>query len=109
RALLAALASGVDAFPALGELLLPAGLLGVFYAGMLATVMSTVDAYLFNAGITVSRDLLARAGHSAAATIAGEGIGLVAGAGLAAGIALASQSVVSLWYDFGSVGTSVLL
>ena len=109
HALLPNLPSGVDAYPALGELLLPAGLLGVFYAGMLATVMSTVDAYLFNAGITVSRDLLARAGYSAAATIAGERIGLVAGAGLAAGIALASQSVVNLWYDFGSVGTSVLL
>src|SRR6185436_10043096 len=87
RALLPNLSSGVDAFPALGELLLPAGLLGVFYAGMLATVMSTVDAYLFNAGITVSRDLLGRAGHAAARTITGERIGLLAGAALAVGIA----------------------
>ena len=109
RALLPDLPSGVDAFPALGELLLPAGLLGVFYAGMLATVMSTVDAFLFNAGITLSRDLLARAGRSAAATIAGERIGLVAGAVLATLFALASSSVVNLWYDFGTVGTSVLL
>jgi SSS family solute:Na+ symporter len=109
HALLPNLPTGVDAYPALGELLLPAGLLGVFYAGMLATVMSTVDAYLFNAGITVSRDMIARLGRSAAATINGERVGMVAGAVLAAGIALGSTSVINLWYDFGSVGTSVLL
>jgi len=109
HALLPSLATGVDAYPALGELLLPAGLLGVFYAGMIATVMSTVDAYLFNAGITLSRDLLGRAGAAAAGTLRGERFGLIGGAVLAAGVALCSESVVNLWYGFGSVGTSVLL
>jgi SSS family solute:Na+ symporter len=109
HALLPDLASGVDAYPALAELVLPVGLLGVFYCGMLATVMSTVDAYLFNAGITLSRDLLARLGATAAATLAGERLGLVAGAALAAMVALSSESVVNLWYGFGSVGTAVLL
>jgi SSS family solute:Na+ symporter len=109
HALLPNLSTGVDAYPALGELLLPAGLLGVFYAGMIATVMSTVDAYLFNAGITLSRDLLGRLGSAAAGTIAGERVGLVGGAVIASGIALMSESVVNLWYGFGSVGTAVLL
>jgi len=109
HALLPKLSTGVDAYPALAELLLPAGLLGAFYAGMIATVMSTVDAYLFNAGITLSRDLLGRAGSAAATSIRGERIGLVGGTVLAAGIALMSDSVVNLWYAFGSVGTAVLL
>lgn len=109
HALLPGLATGVDAYPALGELLLPAGLLGVFYAGMIATVMSTVDAFLFNAGITLARDLLGRAGHKAAQTVRGERFGLIGGAVLAAAIALSSESVVNLWYGFGSVGTAVLL
>ncbi len=109
HAMLPQLESGVDAYPALGEMLLPAGLLGVFYAGMIATVMSTVDAFLFNAGIALSRDLLGRAGRVAAATIRGERIGLIFGAVLAAAVALSSQSVVNLWYGFGSVGTAVLL
>jgi SSS family solute:Na+ symporter len=109
HALLPDLASGVDAYPALAELLLPAGLLGVFYCGMLATVMSTVDAYLFNAGITLSRDLLGRAGNAAAATIRGERWGLFGGAAVASAVALMSESVVNLWYGFGSVGTAVLL
>jgi SSS family solute:Na+ symporter len=109
HALLPSLSTGVDAYPALGELLLPVGLLGIFYAGMIATVMSTVDAYLFNAGITLSRDLLGRAGATAAATLSGERWGLIGGAGLAAAVALSSSSVVNLWYGFGSVGTAILL
>jgi SSS family solute:Na+ symporter len=109
HALLPNLATGVDAYPALGELLLPAGLLGVFYAGMIATVMSTVDAYLFNAGITLSRDLLGRLGGAAAGTIRGERFGLIGGAVIASVVALMSNSVVNLWYGFGSVGTAVLL
>lgn len=109
HALLPDLSTGVDAYPALAELLLPAGLLGVFYAGMIATVMSTVDAFLFNAGITLSRDLLGRVGSAAARTIRGERLGLVVGSAIAAVVALLSESVVNLWYGFGSVGTAVLL
>jgi len=109
HALLPDLSTGVDAYPALAELLLPAGLLGVFYCGMIATVMSTVDAYLFNAGITLSRDLLGRVGSAAASTIRGERLGLIGGAAIASAIALMSESVVNLWYGFGSVGTAVLL
>jgi SSS family solute:Na+ symporter len=109
HALLPDLSTGVDAYPALAELLLPVGLLGVFYCGMIATVMSTVDAYLFNAGITLSRDLLGRAGAAAASTIRGERIGLIGGAAIASAVALMSDSVVNLWYGFGSVGTAVLL
>jgi SSS family solute:Na+ symporter len=109
HALLPKLSTGLYAYPALGELLLPAGLLGVFYAGMIATVMSTVDAFLFNAGITLSRDLLGRVGNGAAGTIRGERFGLIGGAAIAAAVALMSESVVNLWYGFGSVGTAVLL
>jgi SSS family solute:Na+ symporter len=109
HALLPNLSTGVDAYPALGELLLPAGLLGVFYAGMIATVMSTVDAFLFNAGITLSRDLLGRLGGATAGTIRGERYGLLGGAMIASVVALMSSSVVNLWYGFGSVGTAVLL
>ena len=109
HALLPRLKTGIDAYPALAELLLPAGLLGVFYAGMIATVMSTVDAFLFNAGITLSRDLIARVGSAAAWTIRGERWGLIGGSVIAAAVALMSTSVVNLWYGFGSVGTAVLL
>lgn len=109
RALLPGLPSGADAFPALGEALLPAGLVGLFYAGMLATVLSTVDAFLFNAGITMSRDLVGRLVAGGTTTTARERAGLVLGTALAVAVALSSSSVVNLWYGFGSVGTVVLL
>jgi SSS family solute:Na+ symporter len=109
RALLPDLPSGVDAFPALGELLLPAGLLGVFYAGLLATILSTVDSYLFVGGVTVGRDLVGRILGDAFRTNRVNRIGLLAATAIATGVALGSESVVSLWYGFGSVGTAVLL
>ena len=37
--------------------LLPAGLKGFFLAGILATILSTLDSYLFLAGATISHDL----------------------------------------------------
>ena len=109
RALLPALPSGVDAFPALAEALLPVGLLGLFYAAMMATVLSTVDSFLFVGGVTVGRDLAWRLSRGRLDQIRWTRAGLVVSAVAATGVALASESVVALWYGFGSVGTAVLL
>ncbi|MCC6731303.1 MAG: sodium:solute symporter family protein [Chthonomonadales bacterium] len=48
------------AYPALAERFLPAGVKGLFYVAMLATVMSTVASYTFLAAMTVGRDLVWR-------------------------------------------------
>ena len=109
RALLPGLPSGVDAFPALGELLLPAALLGVFYAGMIATIMSTVDSFLFVGGVTLGRDLVWRLCGGKADQLFWTRAGLVVVTAVSAGIAMASESVVALWYGFYSVGTATLL
>lgn len=109
RAILPDLPSAVDAYPALAERLLPAGLLGLFYAGMLATVMSTVDAFLFVGGITFGRDLAWRLSGGRADQVRWTRIGLLVAAVLATVVAVGSESVVALWYGFGSVGTAVLL
>ncbi len=109
RALIPGLPSGVDAFPALGEKLLPAVLLGVFFAGMIATIMSTVDSFLFVGGVTLGRDLVWRLSGGKADLLFWTRAGLVAATAASAGIALASQSVVALWYGFYSVGTATLL
>ncbi|MBZ5637648.1 MAG: sodium:solute symporter family protein, partial [Acidobacteriia bacterium] len=109
RALLPGLPSGVDAFPALGERLLPAVLLGVFYAGMVATVMATVDSFLLVGGVTLGRDLVWRLSGGKADQIFWTRAGLCVATAASAGIALASRSVVALWYGFYSVGTATLL
>ena len=109
RALLPNLPSAVDAYPALAEMLLPAILLGIFYAGMIATVMSTVDSFLFVGAVTIGRDLIWRLRQGRADQTLWTRWGLVAATVLATAIALGSASVVALWYGFGSVGTVVLL
>jgi len=109
RAALPDLPSGVDAYPALAESLLPAGLLGLFYVGMLATVMSTVDSFLLVGGVTLGRDLAWRLSDGRADQLRWSRGGVVLAALGAAAIAISSESVVALWYGFGSVGTAVLL
>lgn len=109
RALLPDLPSAVDAYPALAELLLPTGLLGLFYAGMLATVLSTVDSFLFVGASTFGRDLVWRLSGGRADQIVWTRVGLVVATSASAALALAASSVVSLWYGFYSVGTAVLL
>jgi SSS family solute:Na+ symporter len=109
RAMLPGLPSGVDAFPALAEALLPAGLLGLFYAAMIATVLSTVDSFLFVGGVTFGRDLAWRLSGGRLDQVRWTRVGLVVSAVAASAVALASESVVALWYGFGSVGTAVLL
>lgn len=47
-------------YPLLAETFLPAGLLGIFYTGLLATVMSTLDSYLFISGQTLGYDLFSK-------------------------------------------------
>ncbi len=47
-------------YPELGALLLPVGLTGLFFLTLLATIMSTLDSFLFLSGQTLGRDLIAR-------------------------------------------------
>jgi SSS family solute:Na+ symporter len=111
RALLPALEDPVQAFPALAQAVLPPGVLGFFYVGLLATVMSTIDSYAFVAATTLGRDVLWR--------LRGEGsedalpsltrVGLWASAVFAAVLALSRQSVIGLWHDLGSLVTPALL
>jgi SSS family solute:Na+ symporter len=72
--------------------------------------MSTVDSYAFLAAVTLGRDLVGRArGVGAEVGLAYARRALVATAALAIVLALAAQSVVTLWKTLGSVGTPVLL
>lgn len=109
RALLPDLADPTRAFPALAEQVLPPLVKGLFFVGMLATVMSTVDSYLFIAAQTLGHDLLARWRRAPGAANRWTRIGLgVAGVGSVA-IAASGLSVVQVWHHLGSIGTPALL
>ena len=58
RALLPDLKDPAYAFPELARLALPAGAFGFFLAALLATIMSTVNAYTFIAAKTLGQDLI---------------------------------------------------
>jgi SSS family solute:Na+ symporter len=110
RALLPDLADPVSSYPALAELVLPVGLLGIFMLAILATVMSTVDSYAFLAAATFGNDILRRLGLISEGEITRyTRIGLIVTMALAICLALFFKSVVDIWYLFGSIGTPALL
>lgn len=110
RALLPDLADPVSSYPALAELVLPVGLLGIFMLAILATVMSTVDSYAFLAAATFGNDILRRLGLIGEEQITHyTRLGLVVTMALAICLALFFKSVVDIWYLFGSIGTPALL
>lgn len=98
-----------EAYPRLARAVLPPGLLGVFLVALLATVMSTVEGYLFVAASTLGRDVLGRLGRfrDREATATRWALVMTAAASLA--IALAARSVVRLWHHMGTISTATLL
>ena len=114
RALLPHLKDPVFAFPELARVTLPPFALGIFYLAMIATVMSTVDSYGFIAATTLGRDVIGRFRHRGAAiddarAIADSKWGLWIAAIFATVLALAKESVITLWHDLGSITTPALL
>lgn len=117
RALLPADSDPGRAFPLLAEQVLPSGWRGLFFVGMLATVMSTIDSYLFIAAQTLGHDLAWRLRSGRERPSGGQGsqatrwtrvaLAIVAVSGI--GIALSGLSVIELWHHLGSIGTPALL
>jgi len=111
RALMPHLENPVSAYPALAAEFLPPVLRGLFYLGLLATVMSTVDGYTFIGGVNFGRDLVWRwrREHDEKNVNRYVQVGFLVTALLALSIAVFFRSAVDLWHDVGSVGVSALL
>ncbi len=92
------------AYPALAERVLPPVAKGIFFVGMLATVMSTVVSYTFLSAVTFGRDLVWRwRGGGEADTLRYTRVGITLVGALAIVLAWRVQSVVNLWYLIGSL------
>jgi SSS family solute:Na+ symporter len=111
RALMPNLANAVESYPALAINFLPPVVQGLFYLGLLATVMSTVDGYTFIGGVNFGRDILwrLRGDPDESRVNLYSQIGFVVTAVLAVVLALYFRSAVDLWHDVGSVGVPALL
>lgn len=99
--ILAGMSDAVLIYPALAAHLLPAGLLGLFMLTLLATVMSTLDSFLFLAGQTLGRDMVVR--PKGASAVHYTRAGIAAATILALVLVWLFPSVIDLWYVIGSV------
>jgi len=105
RAVLPPLDQPMFSYPLLAEVTLPSFAKGLFYVGLLATIMSTLSSLMFISATTVGNDIvgrLSRSGNRAADVHRWTKYGLVIGGVVAVGLALVVPSVVSIWYTIGT-------
>jgi len=115
RAILPDLEQPLMAYPRLAEVILPSAAKGLFFIGLLATIMSTLNTLAFISATTLGRDMVWRVirGREGGVPEAGgrggggEGmwvrIGLLVSGVLAIVLALVIPSVIKLWYTIGTV------
>lgn len=93
------------AYPALAESFLPPVAKGIFYIGMLATVISTVDGFTFIAATTIGQDVIGKlSGKNDSASITRYvRIGILVTIAISFAIILLFPSIINLWYIIGSL------
>ncbi len=105
RAVLPALDNPVMAFPMLAEATLPSVAKGMFYAGMLATIMSTLNTLAFVSATSIGRDIVWRlrgeSNEAQAAVYTRYSLALTAVISIA--VCLLIPSVIRQWYTIGTV------
>jgi solute:Na+ symporter, SSS family len=112
KAAFPSLAMSRDAYPALAEAILPMGVKGVFYTGMLATVLSTVDSFFFTSATIIGRDILWRIFSKDTDENRVNGlvrIGLILTAVISAIIILLSEKIYLVWYAMSSILVPAIL
>ncbi len=100
-----ALLSGIEplmSFPRIGEFLLPPVFRGLFFVGLLATIMSTLDSNSFLSATTFGRDFIWRLTGTQRIKSATQ-IGLIVTIGLSAVLVFFIPSVVKMWFVLGTV------
>ena len=108
RAALPDLPNPTFSYPLLAELALPSFAKGLFYIGMLATIMSTLSSLMFISASTVGRDIVGRL--VSPSDLAGREtvvhrwtkFGLVISAAFSIILSLVVPSVVKIWYTIGT-------
>lgn len=102
----AILGSGLEqpvlAYPVLADQILPIGLKGLFFVSLLATIMSTLDSYLFISGQTLGRDFLFKYFPGVKPNLLTR-ISILISALLGILLIIIYPSVIDLWYVIGSV------
>jgi SSS family solute:Na+ symporter len=110
KAILPNLENPVLSFPLFAEKVLPAGLKGIFYAALFATIISTQVSFLFLSGTTIGRDFIYRGVVPLIGTKPDESklktytvVGLIISGIIAILLAYFIPSVIQIWYTIGSL------
>lgn len=99
-------------YPIFASAVLPVVFKGLFFTGVIATIMSTIDSFTFSGAMNIGHDLykkIFRPEASEKKVIFVTKIGVVITSVFAMGLALWFESIVNMWYTIGTVGISVLL
>jgi SSS family solute:Na+ symporter len=105
RASLPPLKQPVFSYPLLAEITLPAIAKGMFYIGLLATIMSTLSSLTLISGITIGKDIIGRwknLSDDSDIVKRWTKLGLILSAILSIILALLVPSVVGIWYTIGT-------
>ncbi len=116
RAVVPNLTQPAMSYPALAEVVLPSFVKGLFYVGILATIMSSLESLTFISAVTIGKDILFRfiPRHSDDADrkskiLSYSQIGIFITAIISITISLLFRSVIQIWYDLGTVFVPGLL
>jgi SSS family solute:Na+ symporter len=105
RAVLPTLDQPTYSYPMLAELTLPPIAKGLFYIGMLATIMSTLSSLTLISAITIGKDIIGRIWNedqNSPIVQRWTKAGLIISSLVSIGMALLIPSVVSIWYTIGT-------
>ncbi len=105
RAVFPNLVNPSESFLVLADNALGAGVRGLFYAAMFATIISTLNSFLFISATTFSYDIIGRIGKPfKKVQIRGLiGIGIIVSSIISILISTAIPSVIDIWYTLGSL------
>ncbi len=97
--------NAVLAFPDLANRILAPGLKGVFIAALFATILSTLNSFLFLSGVTFGNDFVAKIKGKTDEKVINKYIkyGLFMASIISIILAYQFNSVVEMWYLFGSI------
>jgi len=105
KAVLPDLSQPMMAYPLFAEKVLGSGLKGIFYAAMFATIISTLNSFLFLSATTIGRDFIFRLNKNSkeekikSYTV----IGIIISGIISILIAYLIPSVIEIWYTIGSL------
>lgn len=104
KAILPNLENPVQAYPILADKILGNGLKGLFFAALFATVLSTLNSFMFLSGITFGQDIFPKISTSKKISTNNLiKIGMLFASIISFVLSLYFQSVIQLWYLIGSL------